>query len=186
MRRSNIMFSLKTISPNWSTFLYRSLLSFPSHRATRSSSLIALSRPSLTSTRLRIANYHSAPVLWNNLQSDLRHHATPSPILNSPVSDLSTSLFLKQFKTHLFHCSFPPVCIHLCYLRTDISGIDQASLFHLILILISFTLISCMLILFYLTCVYDYVVQLLRHYWPKSPPFHTVIRIHLIVIVSLF
>jgi len=35
------------------------------------------------------------------------HHVTPSPILNSPVSDLSTSLFLKKLKTDLFHSSFP-------------------------------------------------------------------------------
>jgi len=38
--------------------------------------------------------YHSAPILWNSLPSDLPHGAhnvTPSPILNSPVSsDLST------------------------------------------------------------------------------------------------
>jgi len=76
-----------------------SLLSFPSHRCTRYSSLITLSRPFLTS-RLKIAIrsfYHSAPVLWNNLPSHLRqvvHHVTPSPISNSPVSDLSTSLCL--------------------------------------------------------------------------------------------
>jgi len=60
----------------------RSFLSFPSHRCTRSSSLITLSRPSLTS-RPKIANrsfYHSAPVLWNNLPCHLRqvvHHVTP-------------------------------------------------------------------------------------------------------------
>jgi len=34
------------------------------------------------------------------------------------------------------------VCIHPGHLRTDISGIDQPSLFHLILISLSFTLIS--------------------------------------------
>jgi len=45
----------------------------------------------------------------NSLPSDLRHvahHVTPSSILNSPVSDLSTCLFLKKLETHLFHCSF--------------------------------------------------------------------------------
>jgi len=48
---------------------------------------------------------------YNNLPSHLRqvvHHVTPSPILNSPVSNLSTSLFLNKLKTHLFHSSFPP------------------------------------------------------------------------------
>jgi len=65
-------------------------------------------------SRLKIANsslYHSAPVLWNNLPSDIRHiahHVTSSPTLNSPVSDLSTSPFLTKLKTHFFHCSFPP------------------------------------------------------------------------------
>jgi len=61
-----------------------SLLSFSSHRYTRSS-LKTLSRPYLTS-RLKIANRsYSALVLWNSLPSDLRHvahHVTPSPILN--------------------------------------------------------------------------------------------------------
>jgi len=100
------------------------------------------SRPSLTS-RLKIANL--ASVLWNNLPSDLRHvahHVTP-PILNSPVSDLSTplSLFLSSL-----------VCIHLGYLRTDISGIDQASSFHLTHISLSLTVISFTPILLYLTC----------------------------------
>jgi len=99
--------SLKTGQPSYR----RSLLSFLSLRCTQSS-LITLSRPSLTS-RLKIANrsyYHSAPVLWNNLPSHLRqvvHHVTP-PISNSPVSDLSTYLFYKKLKTHFFHSSFPP------------------------------------------------------------------------------
>jgi len=56
--------------------------------------------------------------------------------------------FLKKLKTHPFQCSFPPeyvlVCFHLGYPSTDISGIDQASLFHLIFISLSFTLISFM------------------------------------------
>jgi len=61
---------LKTGQPSY----LRSLLSFPSHRCTRSSSLITLSRPSPTS-RLKIANssfYNYAPVVWNNLPSHLR------------------------------------------------------------------------------------------------------------------
>jgi len=113
MRESNTGFSLiyKSLKTGQPSYLC-SLLSFSSHRCTRSSSLITISRPSLTS-RLKIANisyYHSAPVLWKNLPSHLRqivHHITP-PILNSPVSDFSTSFFLKNLKTHLFHSSFPP------------------------------------------------------------------------------
>jgi len=88
--------------------LTSALFSFPSHRCTRSS-LITLSRTALTS-RLKIANrsYHSAPVLWNNLLSDLRHvaHHFTSPVLNSPVSDLSTSLFLKKWKPISFTLNF--------------------------------------------------------------------------------
>jgi len=36
------------------------------------------------------------------------------------------------------------LCIHLGYLRTDISGFNQAPLFYLIYISLSFTLISFM------------------------------------------
>jgi len=108
MRKSITRFSLtyKSFETGQPSYL-RSLLSFISHRCTRSSSLITLSRPSLTSC-LKILNrtyYHSAPVLWNNLLSHLRqfvHHVTF--ILNSPVSDLSTSLFLNKLKTQLFIC----------------------------------------------------------------------------------
>jgi len=119
MRESNTRFSFsltyKSIKTGQPSYL-RSLLSFPSHRCTRSSSHITLSRPSLTSrlkSRLKITNrsfYHFAPVIWINLPSHLHqvvHHVTP-PISNSPASNLSTSLFLKKLKTHLFHSSFPP------------------------------------------------------------------------------
>jgi len=68
-------------------------------------------------SRHKIANsvYLRASVLWNSLQSDIghvTHHITP-PIFNSPVSDLSTSLFLKKLKTHLFHCFFLLSLIYL-------------------------------------------------------------------------
>jgi len=112
--------SLKTGQPSY----LRSLLSFPSYRCTRSSSLITLSHPSLT-FRLKIATrsfYLSAPNLWNNLTSHLRqvvHHVTLSLISFSHVSDLSTSLFLKKLKTHLFHSSFPPN-LHLPRLSQDL------------------------------------------------------------------
>jgi len=119
------------------------------HRCTQSSSLITLSCPSFAS-HLIIANriyYHSASVLWNSLPSDLRHvahHVNPSPIINSRVSDLSTSLFFKVINPSLslFLSSF--IYIHLGYLRTDISGIDHASLFHLTRISLSFSVISFM------------------------------------------
>jgi len=71
-------------------------------------------------TRMTLMNYE----LWTKL--------------NSPVSDLLTSLFLKHLKKTLYVtvCSFPRSvdCIHPSYLRTDMSGFDQALLFHLILL----------------------------------------------------
>jgi len=90
--------SLKTGQPSY----LLSLLLFPSHHCTRSSFLITLIHPSLITSRFKIANrsyHHSAPILWNSLPTDLRHvahHVNPSPVLNSPSSDLSTSLFLKS------------------------------------------------------------------------------------------
>jgi len=124
MRESNAMFSLslsltykslKTGQPSYLRYALSFFIPFTSLYS--SSSAITLSRPSLTS-RLKIANryvYHFAPVLWNNLPSHLGlrqvvYHVTPS-ISNYPVSDLSTSLFLKKFKTYLF-------TLHLGNLRT--------------------------------------------------------------------
>jgi len=125
MRESNIRFSLtyKSLKTGQPSYL-RSVLSLPSRRCTQSSSLITLSRPSLTS-RLKIANnsyYRSVPVLWNSLPSDLRHvahHVTPSPKLNLPVSDLSTSFFYLhspsfhscQFVFYLT-CKYLWICSH--------------------------------------------------------------------------
>jgi len=100
--------SLKTGQPSY----LHSLLPFSSHCCTRSSSLITFSRPSLT-TRHKIANRslsHSASIIWNTFPSHLRqvvHHVTLH-ISNSPVSNLSTSLFVKKLKTHIFHSFFPP------------------------------------------------------------------------------
>jgi len=87
----SLTYTFQTGQPSY----HRSLLSFPSNRCTRTSSLTTLSRPSLTS-RHKIANrcyYQSAPMSRNNLPSRLRqvvHHVTPFSISNSPVSDLLT------------------------------------------------------------------------------------------------
>jgi len=121
MIESNTRFSLSHINLSK---LVSALLNYviPFFPCTRSFSRIILSRPSLTSC-LKIAEYHSAPVLWNNFPSHLRqvvHHVTPSPILNSPVSNISTSLFLEKSKTlalSLFLSSL--VCINLGYLDQD-------------------------------------------------------------------
>jgi len=60
--------SLKTDQPSH----LRCLLSFPSHRSTRSSSCITPNLVAFLSPLVNIANrsfYHSAPVLWNSLPS---------------------------------------------------------------------------------------------------------------------
>ena len=91
----------------------RSLLSSASHRFTRSSSVITLNHPSVTSG-LKFSNrsfYHSAPVLWNSLPSHLRYaaqHSTSLPTSGSCIPDLSIHLLLKKLKSHLFRISFPP------------------------------------------------------------------------------
>jgi len=88
-------------------------------------------------SRLKISNrsyYPSAPVLWNNFPSAQRCSSCHS--LNTPVFYLSTSFFLKKSKIYFFLLSLhSPVG----FLRTYFSGIDQASLFHHILISLSFT-----------------------------------------------
>jgi len=145
MRESRTRFSLnRNLSKHWSTFL------------PPLSSFIPFISVSLLILKLQMTFCHSAPVLRNSLLSDhhVAHHVTPSPILNSPVSDLSTSLFLIKLKTHLFH-SFFLLCLYSSRLSQKselLSSIDQASLFRLILISLSFTLISLMPIFIYSTC----------------------------------
>jgi len=137
-RQNNVQRSLShiKISQNWSTFLppLSSFISFTSFYLVFFS--YHPSRPCLTYS-LKIANRsfnRSAYVLWNSLRLIyVAHHVTSSPILNTPDSDLS-HLFLNKLKTYFFYCFSFIVCIHLGYLNTDISGIDQASLFHLVLI----------------------------------------------------
>jgi hypothetical protein len=125
--------------------------------------LVTLNRLS-NNSRLKITNrsFHlTSPALWNSLPPDLRHfssHSTSSqPNLNSPLFSLSPSVFLKRLKTHLFHFSFPPQSHRLDCLWMAISGIDLTLLLHLIVISLSFILMSltallCLfLFLFFLT-----------------------------------
>jgi len=90
-------------------------------RATRSSSVVTLSRPP-TSSSLRITNRsfrYASPHLWHQLpvsfrQPCIKHPAddvthSNSPSTCSPLSPSTThSLFHSRLKTHLFHKSFPP------------------------------------------------------------------------------
>jgi len=58
--------------------------------------------------------------------------------------DVTDDIIMMQYELFsLFTLPFSSlVCIHLGYLRTDISGIEQASSFHLTHISLSFTVIS--------------------------------------------
>ena len=90
-------------------------------RATRSSSVVTLSRPP-TSSSLRITNRsfrYASPHLWNQLPVLFRQPCTKhpaddvthsnSPPTCSPLSpSITHSLFHSRLKTHLFHKSFPP------------------------------------------------------------------------------
>ena len=76
-------------------------------RSTRSSSLVTLNRPSNPS-HLQITKrsfHHTAPALWNRLPPELRPLA---PSSSTSPSAISTTLFHKKLKTHLFHSSSPP------------------------------------------------------------------------------
>jgi len=80
------------------------------------------------------------------------HHVTLSPILNSPVSDLSLIFQPLFFFNSKIPISFTVLFLLSLYspkgyLRTDISDIDQASLCHITHISLSSTLISLMPIL---------------------------------------
>ena len=91
-------------------------------RATRSSSVVTLSRPP-TSFSLRITNRsfrYASPHLWNQLPVSFRQpciNHSPVTLSNSSstCSPLSTSiahsLFHSRLKTHLFHKSLPPTAI---------------------------------------------------------------------------
>jgi len=100
------------------------LISVQSTCRTCSSSVVTLTRPSVSSS-LQITNRsftYASPYLWNQLPSSFRQphsvHCPPgSPhpvhitLSQSPLS-LSSSITLSAFhsrlKTHLFHKSFPP------------------------------------------------------------------------------
>ena len=117
------LFSLtyKALTTAQPTYLH-SLISVQPPRATRSSSVVTLSRPP-TSSSLRITNCsfrYASPHLWNQLPVSFRHTCTKHPaddvtLSNSPptCSPLSPSimhsLFHSRLKTHLFHKSFPPL-----------------------------------------------------------------------------
>ena len=99
------------------------LISVQSTGRTRSSSLVTLARPSVSSLQITNRSFtYASPYLWNQLPSSFRQphsvhsppgsahpaHITSSqspPSLSSPITP---STFYSRLKTHLFHKSFPP------------------------------------------------------------------------------
>ena len=82
----------------------RNLISLQTPRSTRSSSLVTLSRPPVTS-RLKIVDRSFSsflPQLWNNLPAQLRQPGQSSTL------SLSSESFHLHLKTYLFTLSYPP------------------------------------------------------------------------------
>ena len=110
----------KTLTTAQPTYLHR-LISVKPPRATRSSSVVTLSRPP-TSSALRITNRsfrYASPHLLNQLpvsfrQPCIKHSAADVTLSNSPPTcsplspSITHSLFHSRLKTHLFHKSVPP------------------------------------------------------------------------------
>ena len=92
-----------------------SLLTVQSNRATRSSYIITLQRPSVRS-RLKVTDRsftHHAPVLWNSLPKQLRqpsaHQSLSTPSDSTPLLALSSHQFHSKLKTFLSSLG----CLHL-------------------------------------------------------------------------
>lgn len=103
----------KTLQSGQPSYLH-SLLTVKSNRATRSSDIITLQRPSVRS-RLKVTDRsftHHAPVLWNSLPKQLRqpsaHQSLSTPSDSTPLLALSSHQFHSKLKTFLFDQSFPP------------------------------------------------------------------------------
>jgi hypothetical protein len=104
----------KTLQSQEPSYLHN-LLHVQSNTSTRSSATVTLKRPTIHS-RLKITDRsftHHAPVLWNRLPKELRQPVIHSSRTNQCGSTtsllaLSSSVFHKKLKTHLFRQSFPP------------------------------------------------------------------------------
>ena len=116
----------KVLTTNQPDYLHNliSLQSSGRTRSSRSSSVVTLARPSVSSS-LQITNRsfrYASPHLWNQLPPSFRQphcvHSPPGsphptsitssqspPSLSSPIT---ASTFHSRLKTHLFHKSFPP------------------------------------------------------------------------------
>jgi len=116
-----LSFTYKVLTTSQPDYLHN-LISVQSSGRTRSSSVVTLARPSVSSS-LQITNRsfrYAPPHLWNQLPSSFRQphsvysppgsshpaHITSSqspPSLSSPIT---ASTFHSRLKTHLFHTSF--------------------------------------------------------------------------------
>ena len=87
------------------------LISLQPARSTRSSKLITLYHPAVTSSRaiLNRSYSYSIPRLWNSLPAELR---TPIDSSTPGVHSLSRQTFLSKLKTHLFRLSYPTSTPH--------------------------------------------------------------------------
>jgi len=110
----------KTLTTAQPTYLH-SLISVQPPSATRSSSVVTLSRPpTYSSPRITNRSFrYASPYLWNQLpvsfrQPCIKHPADDVTLSNSPPTcsplspSITHSLFHSRLKTHLFHKSFPP------------------------------------------------------------------------------
>src|SRR5664279_3736718 len=113
--RSSVKSEEKRTKNNLIKLHLYSLLGVQTNNITRSSSVVILRRPTVTS-HLKITNrsfFHHAPILWNNLPVEMRHTSSSTHSNNMPTSvlpclALSSSQFHSRLKTYLFHHSYPP------------------------------------------------------------------------------
>ena len=91
------------------SYLY-SQINIQSARSTRSSSILTLSRPPVSTAKLSDRSFHHfIPRLWETLPPSLRLLNTPSTGSSvQPPLAISRSQFLSRLKTHLFKQSYPP------------------------------------------------------------------------------
>jgi len=117
-----VSLTYKVLTTSQPDYLHN-LISVQSTGRTRSSSLVTLARPPVSSS-LQITNRcftYVSPYLWNQLPSSFRQphsvysppgsphpaHITSSQSPPSFSSPITPSTFHSRLKTHLFHTSFP-------------------------------------------------------------------------------
>jgi len=106
----------KVLTTSQPTYL-QEIISVQPPRSTRSSSVVTLARPAVSSLKITNRSFpYASPHLWNHLPHSLREpnpshlsHVPESSSSSPPLSlSITPSLFHSRLKTHLFHKSFPP------------------------------------------------------------------------------